>query len=256
MLRKAIVVFCLVFISACSTYRTGSGYRGGKEYAASGGGIFKPPGEYSGRAAGTKSSSAESSTNSPETFNSTSSGNLSAGDAPGIDSKNFSENELRGARSHLNRGRSFTPKGPFKLSWPVQSVHINRGFKPESDPHHEGLDLGGKRGTPIASAHDGVVIYAGNGFSGFGNMVLVEYNSEWATLYAHLDGYAVKEGHILTVGDPIGTMGATGHATGVHLHFELMHNRTPVDPLQLLTGGRQMASELSLRKSKRSVRRR
>jgi murein DD-endopeptidase MepM/ murein hydrolase activator NlpD len=89
-----------------------------------------------------------------------------------------------------------------------------------------------------------LVIYAGNGFGGYGNMVLVEYNNEWATLYGHLESIAVREGRIVKAGDPLGGMGATGHATGVHLHFELMHNREPVDPLTLLTKGKKVAKVL------------
>lgn len=94
---------------------------------------------------------------------------------------------------------------------------------------------------PILAAHEGVVVYAGNSFRGYGNMVLLEYNHQWATLYAHLDRIMVREGQKLRVGDKLGTMGRTGRATGVHLHFELIKNKQPIDPLlhleplQLLT---------------------
>lgn len=111
---------------------------------------------------------------------------------------------------------------------------MNRGFRPASDPRHEGLDLGGKKETPILAAHEGLVIYTGRDFRGYGNMVLVEYNNEWATLYAHLNSIAVRPGQILEAGDPLGGMGKTGRASGVHLHFELLHNRKPIDPLTLL----------------------
>jgi murein DD-endopeptidase MepM/ murein hydrolase activator NlpD len=63
---------------------------------------------------------------------------------------------------------------------------------------------------------------------------LLEYNGEWASLYGHLNKILVREGQILRMGDPLGEMGATGHATGVHLHFELIHHRLPVDPLRWL----------------------
>jgi murein DD-endopeptidase MepM/ murein hydrolase activator NlpD len=215
MLRAGVLAFILI-LAACGTYRTGTGgYKAGSgEY--NGPGPFKAPSEYS----------------------------------DGTDSHGISEAEIHDARGlHGHRG-SFIPNGPFKLFWPVGGIHINRGFRPSDDPHHEGLDLGGKRGTPILAAHDGIVIYAGNGFSGYGNMILIEFDHEWATLYGHLDGYAVKEGRIVSAGDPIGSMGATGHATGVHLHFELMHNRLPVDPLPLLIGGKKLAAELQHRKKR------
>jgi murein DD-endopeptidase MepM/ murein hydrolase activator NlpD len=130
------------------------------------------------------------------------------------------------------RGQNYFPSGEFKLYWPVSKVKINRGYRPASAPRHEGLDLGGKKGSPILSAHEGLVIYAGRDFRGYGNMVMIEFNREWATLYGHLNTITAREGMIVKPGDPIGTMGRTGHATGVHLHFELIHNKTPIDPLE------------------------
>ena len=99
-----------------------------------------------------------------------------------------------------------------------------------------GVDLAGKRGYRIYAAHDGIVVYAGRGFRGYGNMILLEYDGQWATLYAHLDGFRVKTGDRVSTGQTIGTMGRTGRATGVHLHFELLKKKQPVDPLPYLRG--------------------
>ena len=140
----------------------------------------------------------------------------------------------------LSRGQTFVPSGAFKLHWPVRNVRINRGFN--SSINHQGMDLGGPKGTPILAAHEGVVIYTGRDFRGYGNMVLIEYNKEWATLYGHLNDIVVDEGRIVKAGDPVGGMGATGRATGVHLHFELIKDRAPVDPLPYLTRNSRMAS--------------
>jgi len=142
----------------------------------------------------------------------------------------------------IPRGGSYIPNGDFKLFWPVKAVKINRGYRPNSDPNHQGVDLGGPKGTPILAAHEGVVVYTGRDFRGYGNMVLIEYNNEWATLYGHLNEIVVDEGRIVKPGDPIGAMGKTGHASGVHLHFELIKNRTPVDPLPFLTRNSRMAA--------------
>ena len=125
-------------------------------------------------------------------------------------------------------------RGPFALSWPVTHVRLNRGFKGETRPHHYGVDLGGTRGTPIYAAHPGTVIYAGAGFHGYGNMVMVEFDHHWASLYAHLDQINKRAGQIVSPGDQIGTMGSTGHATGVHVHFELIKDRHPIDPAHYL----------------------
>jgi murein DD-endopeptidase MepM/ murein hydrolase activator NlpD len=142
------------------------------------------------------------------------------------------EGELRG---RLNGASTYAPHAAFKLHWPVQRVQINRGFHPPEDPKHEGIDFGGKRGIPVLAAHEGLVIYAGREFKGYGKMVLLEYDREWATLYAHLDEFSVREGQVLHAGEPVGAMGSTGDATGVHLHFELMHHREPVDPVPMLS---------------------
>lgn len=139
-------------------------------------------------------------------------------------------------------GQTYRPRAPFQLFWPVRTVRVNRGFRPASDRDHQGVDLGGARGTPILSAHEGLVIYAGRDFRGYGNMVLVEYSREWATLYAHLDRILVREGQILKAGEKLGTMGRTGRATGVHLHFELIHDRRPIDPLPYLMRSQKYAS--------------
>lgn len=135
---------------------------------------------------------------------------------------------------HTANTAPYSPQGPFQLSWPVNRVKINRGFRPASDRNHEGVDLGGRRDTPILAAHDGVVVYVGSEFRGYGKMILLEYDHEWATLYAHLDNVDVSPGEVVKAGYDMGGMGRTGAATGVHLHFELLHNRKPVDPLPFL----------------------
>lgn len=121
----------------------------------------------------------------------------------------------------------------FRLQWPVSQVSMSRGFLTGAKEHF-GLDLTGRKGTKIMAAHKGTVIYAGSGFRGYGKMVLIEYNENWATLYGHLSRIYVKAGKKVKAGQTIGLMGRTGRATGVHLHFELMHNKIPVDPLPLL----------------------
>jgi murein DD-endopeptidase MepM/ murein hydrolase activator NlpD len=130
--------------------------------------------------------------------------------------------------------RTYQPEHEFHLYWPVSTVRVNRGFAPANAPHHQGVDLGGTRGTPILAAHEGVVVYTGRHFHGYGNMVIVEYDKEWATLYAHLNRITAREGQHVQPGETLGQMGRSGHATGVHLHFELMHHRQPVNPLPFL----------------------
>lgn len=123
--------------------------------------------------------------------------------------------------------------GPFQLSPPVESMRLTRGFLPARGNRraHHGIDIPGPMNAPIHAAHDGVVVYAGQRFRGYGKMVLIEYNDTWATLYAHLNAFRVVTGQEVQAGEVIGLMGRTGHATGVHLHFELLRDKIPVDPM-------------------------
>ncbi len=120
------------------------------------------------------------------------------------------------------------------LDWPVDSARMTRGFLPNKRKPHLGIDLAAPRGTPILAAMSGTVIYAGREFRGYGKMVLIESGEGWATLYAHFDKILISEGQRVRKGEVIGAMGRTGHATGVHLHFELRQNHGPIDPLPLL----------------------
>lgn len=126
-----------------------------------------------------------------------------------------------------------SPTGDLRFDWPVDRARLSRGFIPNGRGHW-GLDLANTRGTPILAAEDGVVVYTGRGFKGYGNLVVIEHNEEWATLYSHLHKITAKEGQVVKRGQKIGTMGRTGRATGVHLHFEIRQNRIPINPLALL----------------------
>ncbi len=107
---------------------------------------------------------------------------------------------------------------------------MTQKFKSSSGKKHKGVDLASKKGTPIFSAEDGRVIYAGRKFSGYGKMIMIDHGQGIATLYSHLDSYKVTSGQNILKKQLVGTMGRTGRATGVHLHFEVMENKIPVDP--------------------------
>ena len=135
----------------------------------------------------------------------------------------------------LEKKDALSERKSFSLTWPVDSVRLTQLFaSPSSGGSHQGVDLKGRRGTPIRAAHGGVVVYTGQDYRGYGKMVLVEFSKRWASLYAHLDSISVKEGEKVYRGDVIGRMGDSGRTTGVHLHFELMKNKQPVDPLRYL----------------------
>lgn len=154
--------------------------------------------------------------------------------------------EVMNYSEDLDRGIAGNPSvQDLRFDWPVREARMTRGFflkdRKVRRPHL-GLDLAASKGTPILSAHQGIVIYAGRDFRGFGNMILIENGYGWATLYAHLDRFLVREGERIRQGQVIGAMGRTGRATGVHLHFEIRKNRAAIDPLPLLPAGPELIS--------------
>jgi murein DD-endopeptidase MepM/ murein hydrolase activator NlpD len=98
---------------------------------------------------------------------------------------------------------------------------------------HTGVDYAAPTGTPVHVTGDGVVIAAGRR-GGYGIMVEVQHPSGYTTRYAHLSrlGAGVAEGGAVRQGEVIGHVGATGLATGPHLHYELRSHGRPLDPLR------------------------
>ncbi|MGD9570631.1 MAG: murein hydrolase activator EnvC [Thermoleophilia bacterium] len=118
------------------------------------------------------------------------------------------------------------------LVWPVHGT-ITSGFGPRWGRMHEGLDIAGGSGTPIAAAKSGTVISAGWS-GGYGNLVVVDHGGGLSTAYAHLSSIAVSSGQGVSQGTVVGGMGTTGNSTGVHLHFEVRVGGAAVNPLGYL----------------------
>lgn len=127
------------------------------------------------------------------------------------------------------------------FDWPVDAARMTRGFLPNRRKPHLGIDLAAPRGTNVYASHEGVVIYAGREFKGYGKMIMIEGKSGWATLYAHFSKILVKEGQTVNQGELIGAMGSTGRSTGSHVHFEIRRIKGPVDPLLYLPPAAKLA---------------
>ena len=95
---------------------------------------------------------------------------------------------------------------------------------------HKGIDYAAPRGTPIRSAGDGKVVFAGVR-NGFGNVVMIQHGGTYTTLYGHMDKIDVKHGAQVSQGQVIGKVGMTGLATGPHLHYEFHVNGVAQNPL-------------------------
>ena len=127
--------------------------------------------------------------------------------------------------------------------WPLPcSTRITSRFGNRSDPftgasrYHSGIDIDGfgNDGSPVVAAASGVVITASYDGS-YGNYVIIDHG-DTKTLYAHMSGLAVSYGDNVVQGQTIGYVGATGRATGTHLHFEFFVGDGRVDPTAYFSG--------------------
>ncbi|MGP1485870.1 MAG: peptidoglycan DD-metalloendopeptidase family protein [Campylobacter sp.] len=100
---------------------------------------------------------------------------------------------------------------------------------------HLGVDYGAPKGTPIKSAGDGLVKFAGQK-GGYGNVLIIGHANGYETLYAHLNGFAkgIKSGVKIKQGQIVAYVGNSGMSTGPHLHFGLYRNTTPLNPESML----------------------
>lgn len=124
-----------------------------------------------------------------------------------------------------------------KFIWPcdapmgVTSYYGWRTLKGKPD-FHLGIDMPDAKDSPIWAADGGVVVFAGEG-SSYGKFVKIQHGNK-TTVYAHLDDISVSVGDKVYQGQIIGTMGNTGVAYGVHLHFEIRINGSTVNPIDYL----------------------
>jgi len=141
-------------------------------------------------------------------------------------------------------------QGGFTWAAPVSGARVSSGFGPRKAPmagastNHGGIDLAAAMGVPVAVAGPGTVLDAWNDtVHGGGNSVRVRHPDGSITGYAHLNDFTVKKGDTVTGGQRIGSVGATGRATGPHLHMTYRANATAPrsDPSFILRGGQVAA---------------
>jgi murein DD-endopeptidase MepM/ murein hydrolase activator NlpD len=125
------------------------------------------------------------------------------------------------------------PRIPFTLARPLDAP-VSDGFGPRGLRFHAGLDLPAPSGTGVAAAAPGRVSYAGWRAGGWGRLVVVAHRDGVRSLYAHLSRIDVRLGQRVEAGFQLGLVGATGDATGPHLHFEVRVRGAAVDPVPAL----------------------
>ncbi|MBP6019363.1 MAG: peptidoglycan DD-metalloendopeptidase family protein [Burkholderiaceae bacterium] len=126
-------------------------------------------------------------------------------------------------------GPSLAAPRSINLIWPADGKS-RRGTSASSS---QAVYITGAEGSPIKAAAGGKVMYAGSGLRGYGNMLIVNHDANFLSVYAHNKSLLVKEGAQVKQGQTIATMGNTG-SNAVNLYFELRYNGKAVDALRYL----------------------
>jgi murein DD-endopeptidase MepM/ murein hydrolase activator NlpD len=147
------------------------------------------------------------------------------------------ESRLRYVRRDVERREALASSTP--SIWPAHGW-LTGTFGGRSDPFsgepafHQGIDISTDKGQPVFATADGTVDSAAlNG--DYGNLVVLKHDFGLTTRYGHMSAFNVKAGQSVKRGDIIGYVGATGRATGTHVHYEILANGKLINPLQLLT---------------------
>jgi murein DD-endopeptidase MepM/ murein hydrolase activator NlpD len=154
--------------------------------------------------------------------------------ATNIEQKSAKLNALESFMLDRKLNAEVTPRG-----WPVTGGWISSGFGRRADPFtgrtafHEGVDIADRAGSPIRAMGAGVVSWAGPR-DGYGLLVEINHGNGQFTRYGHASLILVKVGDRVEKGQPLALVGTTGRSTGPHLHFEVIRNGHPVNPVAYL----------------------
>jgi murein DD-endopeptidase MepM/ murein hydrolase activator NlpD len=146
-----------------------------------------------------------------------------------------------GALEHLvlasQERQAVVPQGP-----PVSTGFISSSFGSRLDPFtgytafHPGVDFAGTAGEAVSTVASGIVLWAGPKV-GYGSLVEIDHGNGFVTRYAHNARVLVQVGDTVQKGQAVALMGSTGHSTGPHVHFEVLRDGVPVDPMGFIQHG-------------------
>lgn len=207
--------------------------------ATSGSGVSAAGGAAAGAVAGAAASNGQgnnASTNAQATPSSSTTNTAANQNQASTTGNTTAANQVQAASSASNSPqadahRKYVPATTIHWQWPTNGTIIGR-YGNSSDIT-SGIDIAGQQGQPIYAAGPGLVIYAGNGVRGYGNLIIIRHNGHYLSAYAHNASLLVKEGDVVAAGQKIATMGDS-ESSKVELHFEIRQDGKPVDPAKYL----------------------
>jgi murein DD-endopeptidase MepM/ murein hydrolase activator NlpD len=125
------------------------------------------------------------------------------------------------------------PGGPSPFQWPVLAGVLTSDFGPRGASHHDGIDIGTPEGTPVRAARAGRILFSDR-LRGYGNLIIIEHEKGYATVYAHNRENHAEAGTWVKQGEVIASVGRTGKTSGPNLHFEIRQDNVARDPLYYL----------------------
>jgi murein DD-endopeptidase MepM/ murein hydrolase activator NlpD len=125
------------------------------------------------------------------------------------------------------------PGGAPPFAWPVTTGVLSSRFGSRGEGHHDGVDISCAEGTPVRAARAGRVLYSDT-LRGYGNLIILEHDGGWATVYAHNRENRARVGQAVRQGDVIAAVGESGKTSGPNLHFEVRKDNVACNPLFFL----------------------
>ena len=135
-----------------------------------------------------------------------------------------------GQKSNEQKVKSSPPKVvPGRFTWPLQGALLRR-FGDQIPFPCKGVEIAAPSGTPVVAAADGRVIYSGDGISSFGNMIILQHDGDFYTVYAFAQKIFAETGSSVRKKERIALSGVPPLGRSPRLYFELRHHKEPIDP--------------------------
>lgn len=141
-----------------------------------------------------------------------------------------------------------TVTNPVPNGKPVENGRLSSEYGLRKDPftgqqqHHSGIDIAAEKGSEVKAVTSGTVTRAGR-YGKYGNLVEIDHGNEYVTRYGHNEEVLVQVGDMVKKGDVIAHVGSSGRSTGPHLHYEVLHHSTEVDPAEFLESNAEDVSD-------------